>query len=148
MIMFKSTFKPIFDAIEEAEPIQALHSWKDTDESSIKLAEILFKKQFSAKKQDGIYEEGMYFLIPFNLIKLLNNKYYVLSLKNTRILKVNDATKKLYGIKISGFKGQDEIYSQSIEDQKMLFTLLKGFCTCFHLMNEFNLIKIIGRGNF
>jgi hypothetical protein len=146
--MFKTTFKSIFDVIEESESFQTIHAWKDVDANYVWQNEVKAQKTLFAKKPDNTYEEGTYYIIPFILIRTVANKTQIVQLKNTRIIKVNDAIKHLYGIRITGFKGQDELYASNTEDQKIIFEMLKKYCTCYHLMNEFNLIKIIGRGNF
>jgi len=146
--MFRTAFKSIFDTIEETEPLPTEFSWKEIDYNIVSKGETKYTKTLYIKRTDGSLEEGVYCLQPFVLYKTVNPKTYMVSLKNTRIVKVNDSIKHLYGIRILGMKGQEEIYALNSEDQNNLFTLLKNYCTCLHLMNEFNLVKIIGRGNF
>ena len=146
--MLKTSFKSIFDVIEESEHVQTLHAWKDIDFKSVPQTDIRAQKSLYAKKPDHTLEEGTYYVIPFMIIRIVSNKCQAVTLKNARIIKFNDAARHLYGIRITGYKGQDELFASTIEDQKAFFESLKRYCICYHLMNEYNLIKIIGRGNF
>ena len=146
--MLNTTFKSIFNTIEEAELIPKPFTWKLFDDQAKHILNPKFTKLLYTKRTDGSLEEAIYYLQPMMLYKIINSIHYRVSLRNTRILKVDDSAMHLFGIRIMGFKGQDEIYAINLEDRNSFFSSLKNYCTCFHLMNEFNLIKVIGRGNF
>jgi len=85
---------------------------------------------------------------PFEIYKLGNDKYQKLKLNNPRIIRINDGITKLFGVRLIGFKGKVELYSESQPIQIEMYKLLRRYCILYHLQNEINLIKVIGKGSF
>jgi hypothetical protein len=73
---------------------------------------------------------------------------YELCIANARIAKFSDMPNHLYAVRLIGYKGTHELFADSLEKQATLFNSLKEYCTRFYLTNDYNVIKLLGKGNF
>lgn len=62
--------------------------------------------------------------------------------------KISDSTSHMPGIRFIGYKGVHEFFMGKQEDQSKIFNFFTKYCIRFHLTNEYNIIKLIGKGNF
>ena len=82
------------------------------------------------------------------LIRVKDGIEQCLDISNARILKIFGQSAKLYGIRITGYKGQYEILSESQDCINNVYEDVKTYCILYHLANEYNILKMIGKGNF
>ena len=143
MLFLNTRFRSIFDIIIDCENSSAIFGWRKHSSSGMS---IFSNVAFLTKTKT--YEKHLYQLKPFNLLKIKDGIEQSLDISNARIIKIFDHTQKLYGIRIIGYKGQYELFSESQDCINSAFEDLKMYCVLYHLTNEYNLFKIIGKGNF
>lgn len=69
-------------------------------------------------------------------------------MKNARIEKVEDKTHNLYGFKLIGYKGSEELYSTQPFEQEDWVEKLRKVCISFNLCYRYSFEKLLGKGNF
>jgi serine/threonine protein kinase len=72
----------------------------------------------------------------------------VLKLKNSRIEKVEDRARNLYGFNLTGFKGTCELFTKQAFEQEDWVEKLRKVCISFNLCYRYSLEKLLGKGHF
>jgi hypothetical protein len=97
---------------------------------------------------NGNFQEIICSLYPAQLVTLKEGQLYYLNLTNTRIRKGSDKASHYFGVQIVGYQGTITLFTKLKSEQCTFFDFLKRYCIQFHLTNDYNVIKLIGKGHF
>lgn len=75
-----------------------------------------------------------------------SSEYYALCFANARICKIADLSCYMYGIRLIGYHGAEELYTTSVQQQECLFSMMKPYCTLLHITSKYSISYMIRRG--
>jgi hypothetical protein len=135
----------VFDSIEHLQTSPFTFCWTPLRDQ-INSKPITEMKLFQINNEN--YQEILCTLYPAQLVTCKEGQLFYLNLTNTRIRKTSANSSHYFGVQIVGYKGTITIFTKLKDEQCTFFDFLKRYCIQFHLTNNYNVIKLIGKGHF
>ena len=74
------------------------------------------------------------------------NSNQELKVANSRLCKINHLEHQMYGVRMIGYMGCEELYTKTTYDQEQLYNALKPYCTLFHITSVYRITTLTVRG--